>query len=78
MRLVTFSRDGETRLGAFIDADSAIVDLTAAGLPADMNAFARYVYETVTHFKPEPWLVALAHEKSRMPVKLRGLPEANK
>jgi len=32
----------------------------------------------VTHFKPEPWLVALAHEKSRMPVKLRGLPEANK
>lgn len=34
--------------------------------------------ETVTHFKPEPWLVALAHEKSRMPVKLRGLPEANK
>ena len=34
--------------------------------------------ETVTHFKPEPWLVALAHEKSRMPFKLRGLPEANK
>ena len=39
---------------------------------------ARSWRETVTHFKPEPWLVALAHEKSRMPVKLRGLPEASK
>ena len=39
---------------------------------------ARSWRETVTHFKPEPWLVALAHEKSRMPVKLRGQPEASK
>ena len=34
--------------------------------------------ETVTLFKPEPWLVALAHEKSRTKVRLRDLPEASK
>lgn len=34
--------------------------------------------ETVTLFKPEPWLVALAHDKGRSPVKLRDLPEASK
>jgi len=38
MRLITFARNGETRLGAFTDNDSAIVDLTAAGLPSSMNA----------------------------------------
>lgn len=34
--------------------------------------------ETVTHFRPEPWLDAVAHEKARLPVKLRDLPEANR
>jgi hypothetical protein len=34
--------------------------------------------ETVTLFKPEPWLVAFAHDKARSPVKLRDLPEASK
>ncbi|ODR95850.1 hypothetical protein AUC70_03020 [Methyloceanibacter stevinii] len=34
--------------------------------------------ETVTLFKPEPWLVALAHDKARSPVKLRDQPEASK
>jgi len=34
--------------------------------------------ETVTLFKPEPWLVALAHEKARTKVRLRDLPEASK
>lgn len=34
--------------------------------------------DTVTLFKPEPWLVALAHEKARSPVKLRDLPDTNR
>ena len=34
--------------------------------------------ETVTLFKPEPWLVALAHDKARLPVRLRDLPESSK
>ena len=34
--------------------------------------------ETVTLFKPEPWLVALAHEKARTKVRLRDLPEASR
>jgi len=34
--------------------------------------------QTVTHFKPEPWLEAVAHDEARMPVKLRDLPEANR
>jgi hypothetical protein len=34
--------------------------------------------ETVTLFKPEPWVVALDHGKSRSPVKLRDLPEPSK
>jgi hypothetical protein len=33
--------------------------------------------ETVTLFKPEPWLVAIAHEKARTKVRLRDLPEAS-
>ncbi|MDJ0512511.1 MAG: hypothetical protein QNJ62_03590 [Methyloceanibacter sp.] len=34
--------------------------------------------ETVTLFKPEPWLVALAQNKARTKVRLRDLPEASK
>ena len=34
--------------------------------------------ETVTLFKPEPWLVAVDHGKSRSPVKLRDQPEPSK
>jgi hypothetical protein len=34
--------------------------------------------ETVTHFKPEPWLAAMAHEKARTKVRIRDLPAANK
>lgn len=34
--------------------------------------------ETVTLFKPEPWLVALAHEKARTKVRLRDQTEASK
>lgn len=39
---------------------------------------ARSWRDTVTDFKPEPWLVALAHEKARLPVRLRDLPETSK
>lgn len=34
--------------------------------------------DTVTHFKPEPWLDAVAHDKARLPVKLRDLPQASR
>jgi hypothetical protein len=34
--------------------------------------------DTVTLFKPEPWLVAVDHGKSRSPVKLRDQPEPSK
>jgi hypothetical protein len=34
--------------------------------------------ETVTLFKPEPWLVAVDHGKSRSPVKLRDQPDPSK
>jgi len=37
MRLLTFATSGGERLGAFIDNDTAIIDLTEAGLPASMN-----------------------------------------
>jgi len=34
--------------------------------------------ETVTLFQPEPWLVALAHDKARTKVRLGDLPEPSK
>ncbi len=37
MRLLTFSERGQTRIGVLVDDGNAIVDLTAAGLPATMN-----------------------------------------
>ena len=34
--------------------------------------------QTVTHYMPEPWLVALAHERMGLPVKPGHRPEANR
>lgn len=39
---------------------------------------ARSWRDTVTHFKPEPWLLAVDHEKARTPIRLRGLPAASR
>ena len=41
MRLITFAKAGETHIGAFIDNDTKIVDLTQAGVADDMNALIR-------------------------------------
>lgn len=34
--------------------------------------------ETVTHYCPEPWLVALAHERARLALTRGALPAANR